>query len=430
MRVYFSNLGCKLNQAEVDRMARSFVAAGHQLAAELEQADLHVINSCTVTHLAGRDSRKTARRGLRAGVRTVLTGCHATAAPEAAAGLGVDLVLPNAQKDELLERVHAAFPELQPAPGTSFSPYLPVEVGHQRALVKIEDGCNMGCAFCIIPSTRGRQQSRMPAEVLAEVEALSAAGFPEIVLTGVQISEYLGGGGSDGGGMRLFDLVLYLLAKSGVHRLRLTSIAPWRFDPRLLELYAHPRICRHIHLSLQSGSTATLRRMRRPYSPEQFAALVARLREAVPGIAITTDIIVGFPGESMAEHEESLAFALSQQFAKTHVFTYSPRPGTLAAELPGEVAPAEAKRRVHQQLAVAAKSERAFAAQSVGQRLAVIWDEQRGPFSTGLADTSLRVFSRDKVPAGALEEVEVVALEGDRPIAERRSTILSRRRVA
>ena len=426
MKVFFSNLGCKLNQAEVDRLARQFVAAGHQLAPALELADLHVVNSCTVTHLAGRDSRKEARRGKRAGARVVLTGCHATSAPEEAAALGIDLVLPNAEKESLLQRVHAAFPELAPiAVEGEPLPYLPVEVGHQRALVKIEDGCNMGCAFCIIPSTRGRQRSRPPAEVLQEVQALARAGFAEIVLTGVQISEYAGGEA------RLYDLVSQLLEKSEARRLRLTSIAPWRFDGKLLELYNHPRVCRHIHMSLQSGSTATLRRMRRPYSAEQYASLAARLREAVPGIAITTDIIVGFPGETEPEHQESLAFAEQIGFAKTHVFTYSPRPGTPAAKMPGEVPSAEAKRRVHQHLEIAAASERKFAEAALGQRLEVIWDQQRqGDWTTGLADTALRVYCRDKAPAGALEEVELTEIVEGRPVATRQKTLQARDRAA
>ena len=423
MKVFFSNLGCKLNQAEVDRLARSFLAAGHQLAAAAELADLHVVNSCTVTHLAGRDSRKLARRSVRAGVKTVLTGCHATAAPEEAAALGVDLVLPNAEKDSLLERVHAAFPELQVLPplAAPFSPYLPVELGHQRALVKIEDGCNMGCAFCIIPSTRGRQRSRPPAEILAEVEQLAAAGFAEIVLTGVQISEYAGE--EAGRELRLYDLAEYLLERCPGPRLRLTSIAPWRFDDRLFALYNHPRICRHIHLSLQSGSTATLKRMRRPYSAPQYAGLVARLREKVPGIGITTDIIVGFPGETAEEHQQSLDFAAAQEFAKTHVFTYSARPGTPAAGFPGEVDAATAKARVHQQLEVAAASEKSFAAVALGQRFEVVWDERHGPFSTGLADASLRLYSAEAVPTGALETVEVAAVEEGRPLVRRLATL-------
>ena len=283
MRVFFTNLGCKLNQAEIDDLSRRFHAAGHERVAALAEADLHVVNSCTVTHLAARDSRKIARRGrrLNGAMRTVLTGCYATDSPDEAATLdGVDLVVTNDAKDELLDRVHAAFPDAIPAaspPDDVPIPYVPMAFGHARALVKVEDGCNMRCAFCIIPSTRGRQRSRPVEDVVAEVDALGQGGYREVVVTGVQISEYAAGG------RRLFDLVRALLAGTDVPRLRLTSIAPWKFDHRLLALWQDPRLCRHIHMSLQSGCTATLKRMRRPYSAAQYAELVARIREAIPG---------------------------------------------------------------------------------------------------------------------------------------------------
>ncbi len=197
MRVFFSNLGCKLNQAEVDRLARRFVAAGHSLAPGLDEADLHVINSCTVTHLAARDSRKLARRGARrnSALRTVLTGCYATAEPREAARLaGVDLVVDNEHKERLLELVHETFPAAGPETSLLSVPFVPIADlmylgGRARALVKVEDGCNMRCSFCIIPSTRGRQRSRPVDDVVDEVRALAAGGYPEVVVTGVQISE-------------------------------------------------------------------------------------------------------------------------------------------------------------------------------------------------------------------------------------------------
>ena len=395
MRVYFTNLGCKLNQAEVDEMARRFVAAGHSLAPALEAAELHVVNSCTVTHLAARDSRKLSRRGrrLNPALKTVLTGCYATAEPRAAADLaGVDLVVTNDKKERLLELVHEAFPEERPPasdPGRLPVPYVPIDFGRARALVKVEDGCNMRCSFCIIPSTRGRQRSRPLAEVVAEVTALTRAGYPEVVVTGVQISEY------DDGGRRLYDLVRALLEETGVGRLRLTSIAPWKLDRRLLDLWSDRRLCRHVHMSLQSGSTATLRRMRRPYTAERFAALAGELRRAIPGLALTTDVIVGFPGETAAEFEESLAFVDRMAFARPHVFTYSPRPGTHAAALPGQVPPEEKKARMRRMRALAAESERRFWRRHLGQTLEVVWEERRNGRWSGLTDNYIRVFAED-----------------------------------
>ncbi|RMH18846.1 MAG: tRNA (N(6)-L-threonylcarbamoyladenosine(37)-C(2))-methylthiotransferase MtaB [Acidobacteria bacterium] len=412
MRVFFTNLGCKLNQAEVDDLARRFVAAGHRLAPDLASADLHVVNSCTVTHLAARDSRKVARRGgrLHPGLRTVLTGCYATASPQEAAALaGVDLVVPNRDKDELVERVHRAFPEARPetAAGDELPvPYVPLAFGHARAPVKVEDGCNMRCAFCIIPATRGRCRSRPLEQVVAEVEALARGGYPEVVVTGVQISDY-----RDDAGHRLYDLVKALLERTAVPRLRLTSIAPWRFDPRLLELWQDPRLCRHLHLSLQSGSTATLRRMRRPYDAPRYAALVERIRRSIPGVAITTDVIVGFPGESEEDFADSLAFVERMAFARCHVFTYSPRPGTAAADFPDPVPQAVKKARTRALLEVARRSERAFRRAQLGARLTVAWEERKGGGWSGLSDNYVRVFAAaDGDLSRRLSEVEVLAL--------------------
>jgi threonylcarbamoyladenosine tRNA methylthiotransferase MtaB len=389
VRVYFTNLGCKLNQAEIERFARDFRAAGHQVVGSLAEANLHVVNSCTVTHTAARTSRKAAGRGRSRGLRTVLTGCYASDPTAAAHLAGVDLVVPNSEKDRLLEKVHAAFPEA--VSEESPSPYMPPPAGNTRALLKIEDGCNMRCAFCIIPQTRGSQRSRPPAEVIAEARALAAAGHQEIVVTGVQISAWRWEGHS------LFHLVGDLLRDSGVPRLRLTSIAPWDLDDRLLALWSDPRLCRHLHLSLQSGSTATLRRMRRPYTAESYAPLLDRVRAAVPGVAITTDVIAGFPGETDAEFADSLAFVAAAGFAKVHAFPFSPRPGTEAATLPGPVHPTVIRERMDRLLAAAAQAEIDFRRAAFGHRETVLWEHPRNGMGHGLTDNYIRVFS----PEGA-----------------------------
>jgi len=395
MRVCFTNLGCKLNQAELETLAREFHRAGHRVVATLEEADLHVVNSCTVTHRAARDSRKVARRGRRRapGLKTVLTGCYATGSPEEAAALaGVDLVVPNRDKEGLLEQVHAAFPEWAPSPEIPTLKALealdgpPVlAFGNTRALVKIEDGCNVGCAFCIIPSTRGRQRSRPLPGIVEEVRSMAAAGFREVVVTGVQISHYRWQG------RRLADLVAALLAETSIPRIRLTSIAPWAFDRRLLELWADRRLCRHVHMSLQSGSDRTLARMRRPYGSRAYGELVAEIRAAVPGVAVTTDVIVGFPGETAEEFEESRDFVAATGFARTHVFPYSPRPGTEAADLPDPVRPAEIKARTAAMIESAAAAERCFRASHRGERVSVLWEERRDGRWHGLTDNYLRV---------------------------------------
>jgi threonylcarbamoyladenosine tRNA methylthiotransferase MtaB len=403
MRVHFTNLGCKLNQAEIERLAREFAAAGHEVVGSLAEADLHVVNSCTVTGTAARSSRKAAGRG-RGRLRTVLTGCWATESPEKAARLaGVDLVVPNAEKEHLLARVHESFPEAQLA-----VPCSPALETHTRALVKIEDGCNMRCAFCIIPFTRGAQRSRSLGEVVAEVENRVREGYQEVVITGVQISAWRWE--SD----RLADLVEAILAGTEVPRLRLTSIAPWDLDERLLDLWSDPRLCRHLHLSLQSGSTATLRRMRRPYTAESYLALLAKVRAAVPRVAITTDVIVGFPGETEEEFAESLATVESAAFAKVHVFPFSTRPGTEAETMPGQVPPETKKERMDRMLAAADRAEQDFYRAHLGTRATVLWERPREGMGHGLTDNYLRVLSAEGAGLrNRFSEVELVGLVED-----------------
>ncbi len=417
MRVFFTNLGCKLNQAEIERLARDFERRGDRIVRTLEEADLHVINSCTVTHLAARDSRKLARRASQRGLeaRTVLTGCYATGSADEAASLaGVDLVVDNSQKHDLVGIVERELPDLcaveeaREAGHEVPISYAPMDFGAARAALKIEDGCNMRCSFCIIPSTRGRQRSLSPGDVLAELHELVDRGHKEVVVTGVQISSYRADE------LRLADLVARLLEESDVERLRLSSIAPWQFDDRLLGLFASSRLCRHFHFSLQSGCDATLKRMRRPYSRSQFFDLLERVRTAVPGIAITTDVIVGFPGETDEEFEESLDFVERCEFTKCHVFKYSSRPGTLAAELPEHVDPQVKQRRVHQMIACAERGSRQFAAKHEGALVEVLWEDQRHGQWRGTSDNYLRVFRRGRsaVP-GSIERVRLGLSEGE-----------------
>jgi threonylcarbamoyladenosine tRNA methylthiotransferase MtaB len=429
MRVYFTNMGCKLNQAEVEQLGREFRAAGHQVVAAVDDCDLHVINTCTVTHVAARQARKLARRAgrLDAGIRTVLTGCYASASPQEAAGLaGVDLVVPNERKAHLVAEVHAAMPELAPAsPAELAVPYLsapellaatgstrfgPLPGGHARAMVKIGDGCNMRCSFCIIPFTRGREASRPLPEVVAEVRSLVATGFREVVVTGVQISSYRWQG------RRLYDLARALLEETAVERLRLTSIAPWDFDDRLFPLFVDRRLCRHVHMSLQSGDTQTLRRMRRPYSPAAFAQVAERIRDRLPGTALTTDVIVGFPGETDAEHAASRAFVERMAFARVHVFPYSPRPGTAAPAMAAAVDPAVQRARMAQMLQTAAGAERAFWRQHLGGEAQVLWEAARDGCWQGLTDNYIRVRVPGPAAGGlrnSLSRVRLVALEDD-----------------
>lgn len=394
MRVFLSNLGCKLNQAELERLGRSLRQSGHDLVDSLARADLHILNTCNVTHVAARDSRKLARRGRRInpGLRTVLTGCYVTGEPAEAADIaGVDLVVPNRDKDRLVECIEARFPEMTYEAVESGSipvPYVPIAFGNSRALVKIEDGCNMRCSFCVIPLMRGAQTSRPLPEVVAEVESLVEAGHQEIVITGVQISSYrwreLG----------LYELTRSLLEQTSVPRLRLTSIAPWQFDRRLLELLNSPRLCRHVHLSLQSGCSRTLQRMRRPYTGTEFEALVTDIRGQVPGVAITTDVIVGFPGESASDFDESLEFCRRMAFSRIHAFPFSPRAGTEAIDLPDQVPHSIKRQRMERMLSEARQSQHRFERSHANSQAEVLWEYERDGAWYGMTDNYLRVVTQ------------------------------------
>ena len=348
MRVSLQALGCRLNEAELETWARQFLQLGHQVTPNEHDADLVVVNTCAVTQEAVRKSRKLLRRAQRANPRAklVVSGCFATLETQAlAAEGGIDLLVPNQDKDRLVA-IAAAELDLPTMPVTALAADAnPLFArGRQRAFVKVQDGCRYRCAFCIVTLARGEERSRPIAEVVAEINRATAEGVREVVLAGV----HLGGWGSDLG-QGLDDLVASVLANTDLPRLRLGSLEPWELPERLWDLFANPRLMPHLHLPLQSGADSVLRRMARRCRSGEFAALAAQARERVPGINLTTDLIVGFPGETDAEWQQTLDFVRQIGFGQIHIFPYSPRPGTKAATLPDQV-PATVKRARSQQL--------------------------------------------------------------------------------
>ena len=335
MRIHLTALGCRLNEAELESWAQRFQARGWRIAPSAAEADLVVMNTCAVTAEATRKSRKAVNRLHRENprARLVLTGCSATLDPEQAArSLGVDLVVTNPDKDRLVEIAteRLDLPVAQ-SPRTSDELALFAR-GRQRAFVKVQDGCRYRCTFCIVTVARGEERSRPIAEVVAEVEHIVASGVREVVLTGVHIGGYGSDIGSD-----LQALIEAVLERTGVCRLRLGSVEPWDLPESFFELFDDPRFMPHLHLPLQSGSDSVLRRMARRCKTDSFERLVERARSRVTDLNVTTDIIVGFPGETDAEWSQTLGFVERMGFGRLHIFAYSARPGTKAARLPDHV---------------------------------------------------------------------------------------------
>ncbi|MGB2964919.1 MAG: tRNA (N(6)-L-threonylcarbamoyladenosine(37)-C(2))-methylthiotransferase MtaB [Anaerolineales bacterium] len=394
MNIYLDMIGCRLNQSEIEIMARQFSAAGHTLVADPGEADLAVVNTCTVTSAAAADSRKTIRRIARSGVeRIISTGCWSTMYPEQTQDLpGVTTVIPNSEKDLLVDRLLDMDPEIfnqQPLERVS----IPGTRQRTRAFIKAQDGCRHHCSFCITTVARGESRSIPLDSVLEEVRAAVRAGVQEAVLTGVQLGSW---GKELHSPLELTDLVLAVLEKTEIPRLRLSSIEPWDVPPSLINLIQEKRVARHLHLPLQSGSAAVLHRMARANTPAQYADLVNRIREVVPDIALTTDIMIGFPGESDAEFAESLDFIRQMEFADGHVFTYSAREGTPAAEFPDQVPHPVRKQRSAQIRDLLALGAVSYREKFVGSELITLWEqvEERTeglPKVIGLTDNYIRV---------------------------------------
>jgi len=404
MRVVLSTHGCRLNQAESDAMEANLQGAGHEVVSALADADWWVLNSCTITHQADADARQAIRRTKREnpGVRILVTGCYANAdAGRLSAMPEVDAVLGNADKDRLAEVLGRA------APARGAEGYVCVSAltrrlpalraargrGRTRALVKVQDGCNYRCSFCIVPAVRGPSRSLEVEAILEQVAELVAQGVPEIVLTGI----HLGTWGRD---LRprctLTALIQALLPALGPARLRLGSLDPHEVDRSLIELMAaHPReLCRHLHLPVQSGDPEILRSMRRGHSAHDFVALCETLLDRVPGIAIGTDLIVGFPGETEAAFGQTEAMLAALPLAYHHVFTYSKRQGTAAAGMHGHVEEQSKQLRGRRLRALSRRQAKAFAASFAGRTLDAVLEPQREGGFIALTDNFLRLPAR------------------------------------
>jgi threonylcarbamoyladenosine tRNA methylthiotransferase MtaB len=414
MKIYLDTIGCRLNQSEIESMARGFRAAGHEIVTSASAADMAVVNTCAVTNEAAADSRGKIRQMARAGVNEIVaTGCWATLQPQQALDLpNVLRVVTNDRKDHLVADVLDL-----PAESFDLEPVarepLPGLHRRTRAFIKVQDGCDNHCTFCVTTIARGEGRSRPVADVILDIQSALAGGTKEIVLTGV----HLGSWGYDFNS-HLRDLIKVIMRETEAPRLRLSSLEPWDLDASFFSLWKDSRLMPHLHLPLQSGCESTLKRMARKTTPQSFRELVAAARAAIPDVAITTDIIAGFPGETEDEFAESLAFVREMDFAGGHVFTYSARPGTGAAKMKGQVKPDLRKKRNHILHAALEESAKDYRQRFLGQTLSVLWEStsevgEWGWQMEGLTGNYLRVNAFAPSPRwNEIDQVQILELDG------------------
>ena len=387
MKVYLESLGCRLNAAEIEVLARRFVKAGCDIVNEIEEAEVLVLNTCAVTAQAVRKSRHRLhtmhRRNPQAHIAAL--GCWATEDAKTVSEIpGVTWTLPNADKELAIERITGK--------ATDPAIWLPGRCGHTRVFLGVQEGCDSKCTYCITRILRGPAHSIPLPDVVTSVQNLVAQGAQEVVLTGVSLGAYGHDLGMQSG---LASLVAAILKETDLPRLRLSSVEPWDVDEPLLQHLSDSRFCRQLHLPLQAGSDSTLRKMGRTITTQAFAQLVARARAISPEVAITTDIITGFPGETETQFSESLAFVETMKFAKLHVFPYSEREGTPAIRLPGRIPKSVRKARAKQMRTLGEKMAISYRKRFTGKTLPVLWESQDGDgYWHGLTDTYLQVLAK------------------------------------
>lgn len=421
-------LGCKVNQTESAAIAEMFKGRGYTITDFNQAADVYIINTCTVTHLGDRKSRQMIRRAAKTNPNAVIvvTGCYAQTSPGEVLEIpGVDLVVGTGDKNRIVELVEKSA-EKMPQPVNAVTDIfaqqefkeLPTaaENGKTRAFIKVQEGCNNYCAYCIIPYARGPLRSRRPESIIAEIKKLVERGFKEVVLTGIHTGAY---GLDFNDGTDLATLVEKILTVPDLARLRLSSVEPNDITPELIDIAAKSKVfCRHLHIPLQSGDDTVLKNMRRRYTTQQFAQLIKDIREKIPDIAITTDVIVGFPGETDQMFENTYQFCQDIAFAGMHVFKYSPRKGTAAADFPNQVPAPKKEERSKRLVALAKKMAQNYGQKFVGQNVEVLVEQPvagKVSFWEGLTDTYLRVeFAADGDLHGKFVLVQLTAYRDER----------------
>lgn len=431
-KIAFYTLGCKVNQADTASMENLFLRSGHQLVSFDGEADVYIINTCVVTNTGQRKSRQTIHRAIRKNPNAliVVTGCYPqTAAEEVKAIAGVDMIIGNQDRAQIVQLVEERLAHRQTdtldavhklTASTAFEEMAAGDITDKtRAFLKIQEGCNQFCTYCIIPYARGPLRSRSLESIRTETQRLISAGFKEIVLIGIHLGCY---GKENPDCPTLYDAVKTVLDVPGVQRLRLGSLESVEVEPRLLTLMQEDaRFCRHLHLPLQSGCDKTLQAMHRPYTTAKFKTLLADIKTKVPDIAITTDVIAGFPGETEADFETTCKFAESCGFSKMHIFPFSARKGTPAEKFAGAVTEAVKKERADILGRIDETMHKAFLQAMVGQTAEILFEQPAGEdYFEGLTGNYQRVFvkSGGRNLGGEILPVKITAFDGEKLLGE------------
>ena len=391
-KVAFCTLGCKVNQYETNGMLQKFKTAGYEIVDFNEYSDIYIINTCTVTNMADKKSRQMLRRVKEINKNSLLiaVGCYAQVAKDVLEKIDeIDLILGNNEKADIVNFVEDYFKTNQKKYETSsvMEQKEYVDFGSitytekTRAVIKVQDGCDRFCSYCIIPYARGRVRSRNPESVLEEIKEIACNGIKEVVITGIHVASY----GKDlKNGYKLIDLLEDINKIEGIKRIRLGSLEPTiiteEFVDRLKKL---EKICDHFHLSLQSGCNETLSRMNRKYTTEEFKNVCKILRKAYPNVSLTTDIIVGFPGETEEEFNKTYEFLKKINFYKMHIFKYSPRKGTKAADMKGQIDGNVKEQRSEKLINLSNENEKKYNESYIGKELEVLFEEEDGDFYKG-----------------------------------------------
>ena len=421
MQVAIYTLGCKVNQYETQAMEAELVRRGHRLVPFGAVADAYIINTCTVTAVSDQKSRQMIRQARKRAPHALVAvcGCYAQTDPDAVEALGVDLVMGTADRKGFLERLEVLASgggrvvevddpmrrrtfEVLPAGGLE---------GRTRAMLKVEDGCVNFCTYCMIPYARGPVRSLPLVQAAAEAARLAEEGYRELVLTGIEISSW---GRDLPGAPSLIQLIETVCAAAPDCRVRLGSLEPRTITQDFCrQAAALPNLCAHFHVSMQSGCSAVLKRMNRKYDTEMYYNSIKLLREYFDTPGITTDLIVGFPGETQEEFEETLKFIQVCGFSSMHIFPYSRRRGTPAADMPGQVAKAVKEERVHCAAAVAQQMHRQWLEHWVGQSLTVLFEEEKGGLWRGHAPNYTEVFAKGERLHNVIKQVKIIEISGE-----------------